>query len=89
MIPEILLLVEQIRPRTAQVDDFRAPVPVLLQSGTFETVESVRDTLFPTSSLAFVSLSERGGRSLPLHRIPRTCSDSCQRNIRRRYERVL
>lgn len=47
MIPEILLLVEQIRPRTAQVDNLRAPIPVLLQSGTFETVESVRDPLFP------------------------------------------
>ena len=47
MIPEILLLVEQIRPRTAQVNDFRTPVPVLLQSGTFETIESVRDPLSP------------------------------------------
>lgn len=47
MIPKILLLVEQIRPRTAQVDNLRTPIPVLLQSGTFETIESVRDSLFP------------------------------------------
>jgi hypothetical protein len=30
LIPEILLLVEQIRPRTTQIYDLRAPVSVLL-----------------------------------------------------------
>lgn len=47
MIPEIFLLVEQICPRTTQVDNLRTPIPVLLQSGTLETVEGVRDALFP------------------------------------------
>ena len=49
MIPEILFLVEEIRPRAAQVDNLRTPIPILLQPRTFETVESVRDALFPHS----------------------------------------
>ena len=47
MIPEIFLLVEQIRSRTAQIDNLRTPIPIFLQPRTFETVESVRDALFP------------------------------------------
>lgn len=47
VIPKILLLVEQIRPRTPQVDNLRTSIPILLQPRTFETVESVRDALFP------------------------------------------
>lgn len=42
MIPEILLLVKQIRPRTPQVDDLRTPVPVLLEARALEAVERVR-----------------------------------------------
>ena len=45
MISEVLLLVEQIRPRTAQIDNLRTPVPVLLQSRALEAVESVADAL--------------------------------------------
>lgn len=45
VIPKILLLVEQIRPRTAQVDNLWTPIPVLLQPRTLEAVESVGDTL--------------------------------------------
>ena len=30
LIPEILLLIKQIRPTTAQIDNLRTPVPVLL-----------------------------------------------------------
>ena len=41
VIPEILLLVEQIRPRTTQVDDLRTPVPILLQARTLEAIEGV------------------------------------------------
>ena len=47
MIPKILLLVEQIRPRTAQIDNLWTPIPILLQPRTFETVEGVGDALFP------------------------------------------
>lgn len=45
MVPKVLLLVEQIRPRTAQVDNLRTPISILLQPRAFETVESVRDAL--------------------------------------------
>lgn len=45
MIPEILLLVEQIRPRTTQIDNLGTAIPVLFQSGALEAVESVGDAL--------------------------------------------
>jgi hypothetical protein len=45
MIPEILLLVEQIRPRTTQIDDLGAPIAILFKSRTFEAVESIGDAL--------------------------------------------
>ncbi|EZF95620.1 hypothetical protein H113_04067 [Trichophyton rubrum MR1459] len=46
-------LEEQIGPRAAQVDNLRTPIPILLQSGTFETVERVTDP-FPATYNAFV-----------------------------------
>lgn len=52
MIPKILLLVEQIRPRTAQVDNLRTPIPILLQSRALEAVERVRDALIPMAPSA-------------------------------------
>ena len=48
MVPKILLLVKQIRPRTPQIDNLRAPIPILLQPRTLEAVERVRDALSPT-----------------------------------------
>ena len=54
MIPKILLLVKQIRPRTAQIDNLRAPVPILFQPRALEAVEGVRDALI-RSTLASVS----------------------------------
>lgn len=45
MIAEILLLVKEVRPRAAQVDNLRTPVPVLFQPRAFEAVERVRDAL--------------------------------------------
>ena len=59
MIPEILLLVEQIRPRTSQVDDLRTAVPILLQPCTLKTVESVRDP-FPAADDALVLVVAKG-----------------------------
>ena len=44
MISKALLLVEQIRPATSQVDNLRAAIPVLLQSRALEAVEGVRYT---------------------------------------------
>jgi len=45
MIPEILFLVKQVGSRGSQVYDLWASISVLLQSGTFEAVECVRDPL--------------------------------------------
>ena len=41
MIPKILLLVEQVRSRTAQIDNLRTPIPIFFQPRTFETVKGV------------------------------------------------
>jgi hypothetical protein len=59
MIPEILLLIEQIGPRTTQIDDLRTSVSVLLQSRAFEAVESVGDAL-PSAHDAFVLVVAEG-----------------------------
>jgi hypothetical protein len=45
VIPKILLLVEQIGPRGAQIYNLRTPVAVLLEARTFEAVEGVGDAL--------------------------------------------
>ena len=47
MIPKILLLVEQIRPRAPQIDDLRTAIPVLFQPRALEAVECVTDPLPP------------------------------------------
>jgi hypothetical protein len=44
VIPKILFLVEQIRPRTTQIYNLRTSVSILLQTRTFEAVESIGDT---------------------------------------------
>ena len=59
MIPKILLLVEQIRSRTAQIDDLGTPIPIFFQPRTFETIEGVRDALSPLP-LASISPAEEG-----------------------------
>jgi hypothetical protein len=41
LISEILLLVEQIGPRTTQIDDFGTAISIFLQARTFKAVESV------------------------------------------------
>jgi hypothetical protein len=45
MIPKILLLVEQIRPTTTQIDNLRTAVPILLQACALEAVKCVGDAL--------------------------------------------
>jgi len=52
-IPKILLLVKQIRPRTAQINNLRTPIPIFLQARTFKTVESVGNS-FAAAHDAFV-----------------------------------
>jgi len=59
MIPKILFLVEQIRPRTTQVDDLRTSIPILLQPRTLKAVERVRDT-FATADYALVLVVAEG-----------------------------
>lgn len=45
MISEILLLVEQIRPRTSQIYNLRTPITILFEPRALEAVERVTDTL--------------------------------------------
>lgn len=69
MIAEILLLVEQVGSRTAQVDDLGAAVAVLLQASALEAVESVGDSLAAAHDTlvlvvaegAFVADADEGG----------------------------
>ena len=41
MIPEILLLVEQIGSRAPQIDDLRTTISILFQSRTLKAVKGV------------------------------------------------
>jgi hypothetical protein len=59
VVPKILLLVEQIRPATAQIYNLGAAIPVLLQAGAFEAVEGVGDAL-ATADDAFVLVVAEG-----------------------------
>ena len=45
MVSEILLLIEQIRPTTPQIDNLRTPIPILLEPCALEAVEGVADAL--------------------------------------------
>lgn len=53
MIPEILLLVEQVRPATPQVDNLWTTIPILLEPRTLKAVERIADA-FPAAHDAFV-----------------------------------
>ena len=48
LIPEPLLLVEQIRPTTSQIDNLRTTIPIFFQTCTFETVECVTQSFAAT-----------------------------------------
>lgn len=43
MVPKILLLIKQIRPRAPQVDDLRTSIPILLHTRALKAVRGVRD----------------------------------------------
>jgi hypothetical protein len=70
VIPKILLLVEQIRPTTAEVYNLGAAIPVLFEARALEAVEGVGDALAAADDAlvlvvaegAFVAdAGERGG----------------------------
>jgi hypothetical protein len=67
LIPEILLLVEQICPRTAQVYDLRAPISVLFQSRALEAVEGVGDS-FTAADDALVLVVAEGALVANAHK---------------------
>lgn len=58
MIPEILFLIEQIRPTAAQVYDLGTTIPVLLQAGALEAVEGVRDSLAAANDALVLVVAE-------------------------------
>ena len=59
MIPKILLLIKQIRPRTPQIDNLRTSIAVLLQPRALKTVERIRDA-FPAAHDAYVLVVAEG-----------------------------
>ena len=71
VIPKILLLVEQIRPRTSKIDDLRTPIAILFQPRTLKAVEGVRDPLTAADDAlvlvvaegAFIADAGEGGRA--------------------------
>lgn len=59
MIPEVLLLVKQIRSRTSQINNLRTPISVLLEARAFKAVESVGNA-FSTAHHTFVLIVAKG-----------------------------
>ena len=66
LIPEILFLVEQIRPRTTQVYNLRAPISVLLQARALEAVECIRNA-FTAANDALVLVVAEGALVADAH----------------------
>jgi hypothetical protein len=58
LIPETLLLIEQICPRTSQIDNLRTTVTVLLQARTLEAVKGVTDTLATADNTFILVVAE-------------------------------
>ncbi len=87
VVPEVLLLVEEICSRGTQVDNLRATVAVLLKPCAFEAVEGVGDALWGCGQDC-VHLHQYLVDS-PRHHKPHTCSGSFQTNIRRICVRAL
>ena len=52
------LLIEQIRPTTAEVDDLGTPIAILLESHAAEAVESITDTLTAAHHAFILIISE-------------------------------
>ena len=66
LIPEILFLVEQIRPRTTQVYNLRAPISVLHQARALEAVECIRNA-FTAANDALVLVVAEGALVADAH----------------------
>lgn len=59
MISKTLLLVEQIRPGTPQIDDLRTAVPILLEARALEAVERIADALAAAHDAFVLVVAER------------------------------
>ena len=53
-----LLLIEQIRPRTAQVDNLRTAIPIFLQSRALKAVVGVANALGAANDTSILVVSE-------------------------------
>jgi hypothetical protein len=58
LIPETFLLIEQICPRTSQIDNLGTTVAVLLQARAFEAVKGVTDTLATADNALVLVVAE-------------------------------
>ena len=58
MISEVLLLVKQVRPRRAEVDNLRTSVTILFQPRTLKAVECVADAFAATDNALVLVVSE-------------------------------
>jgi hypothetical protein len=58
LIPKILLLVKQIRPRTTQIDNLRAPISIFFQSRAFKAVKGVGDPFSTTDDALVLVVTE-------------------------------
>jgi len=59
MIPKILLLIKQIRPRTPKINNLRTAIPILLEARTLKAVEGVRDALAAAHDAFVLVVAER------------------------------
>ena len=58
MIPKILLLIKQIRPRTPQINNLRTPIPILFQSRALKAVERIRYSFTSTYDALVLIVAE-------------------------------
>jgi hypothetical protein len=59
LIPKTLLLVKQIRSRTAKIDNLWTTIPILLKSRAFKAVESVRNALATAHDALVLVIAKR------------------------------
>lgn len=59
MIPKVLLLIKQIRPRTSQINNLRTPIPILFQPCALKAVKGVRYS-FTSADYTFVLIVPEG-----------------------------
>ena len=59
MVPKILLLIKQIRPRTPQIDNLRTPISIFLKPRTLKAIKSIRDPLSTANHALVLVVAER------------------------------